>query len=219
VAPDPKDETLRVLAVSKSNLGPIPPSLSYRIVQASAASMIEWVGIADSTANDLLVAQGSEAEPAGARADAEGFLQDLLAEGPVAAKDAHRQARDVGISSRTLARARVSLGVKTSKHGGRFGGDPGWYWELPAPEDAKPPEDANRFWVAPSGKLASSGGREATVLAFVRPADPPDQAVYHHLGHDYRPGDTLPDGRVVESIDAGIPVLLKAKVEPPEEVV
>jgi hypothetical protein len=159
VAPDPKDETLRVLAMTKSNLGPIPPSLSYRLVQAGDVSQVEWLGISESSARDLLMIESSSSDSSGARSDAEGFLLELLAEGPVAAKSAISQAREAGIAPRTLQRARAGLGVRTTKTGGRFGGENAWYWELQAPEGAKAPEDASPFGKAPSAFLAPSGGQ------------------------------------------------------------
>ena len=153
VAPDPKDETRRILAVSKSNLGPVPPSLAYRLVAAGDTSRIQWEGEADCSARDLLAVQSTEGEPAGARAGAEDFLRELLADGPVKAKDVRREARDAGVSDRTLDRAKAQLGVRATKAGGRFGGDPAWYWELP--ESLKDAKDANSQGWRPSGNVAS----------------------------------------------------------------
>jgi hypothetical protein len=46
------------------------------------------------------------------------------------------------------------------------------------------------------------------------PQDPPGN-VYRRAGKDYRAGDTLPDGRWIESVEDGIPVLIKRKPKPP----
>jgi hypothetical protein len=35
--------------------------------------------------------------------------------------------------------------------------------------------------------------------------------VYHHVGRDYRTGETLPDGRLVESVESGIPILIRPR--------
>src|SRR5215831_4546597 len=60
------------------------------------------------------------------RREAEEFLRENLS-APAAAKDMEEHARAVGISSRTLARARKRLGVIAEKGGM----DKGWTWHLP----------------------------------------------------------------------------------------
>ncbi len=50
-------------------------------------------------------------ETRSARDEAVEWLRALLAAGPVAAKDAQRQAREVGIADRTLKRAKLTAGV------------------------------------------------------------------------------------------------------------
>ena len=141
VAPDPKDETRRVLAMSKSNLGPIPPSLAYRIVPVGDTSRVEWEGEVDCSAKALLAVQREDGAPAGPGEEAESFLREVLADGPAPARDVQRQAKEVGISYATLRRAKDRLEVHATKLGGRFGGDPAWYWELKvliSAEDAHP---------------------------------------------------------------------------------
>lgn len=145
VAPDPRDSTRRVLAVSKSNLGPIPPSLAYRLVAAGDTSRLEWEGITDWSAGDLLAAQRDDGDGAGPREEAEGFLRELLADGPVRAKRVRAQAEGAGLSWMTVRRAADRLGVTREKAGGHFGGDPGWFWSLkvfPKAEDAHPQNES-----------------------------------------------------------------------------
>jgi hypothetical protein len=131
VASDRDDPELRVLASVKSNLSAPPPSLSYRLVPEGDVVRVAWEGPVDVTAAALLAAQGSD-EEAGGRGGAEAFLRELLAEGPCSSKEVFHQAREAGISEITLKRAKASLGIKAHKLGGRFGGDPGWCWEMPA---------------------------------------------------------------------------------------
>jgi hypothetical protein len=186
VAPDPKDETRRVLAVSKSNLGPIPPSLAYRLVQAGDVSKVEWVGIAECTAKDLLVIQADEGDTGGARGAAEAFLRELLAGGPVSAKDARRQADEAGIAWRTLRRAQVALGVRATRIGG-LGAEGRWYWEMDSAHDlsdAKTATDPLRGPIQKDGHLreglatlpdqASDHGAQAITAVPGRvPSEPP----------------------------------------------
>lgn len=130
VAADPRDPGRRVLAVTKSNLGPVPPSLAYRVVHAEDASRVEWEGPADCSARDLLALQVEEdGDGRRAREDAEGFLQELLAEGAMPAKDVDRERQTAGISERTTRRAKARLGVRVRKEGSPGGGR--WVWSLP----------------------------------------------------------------------------------------
>jgi hypothetical protein len=56
----------------------------------------------------------------------EGWLRDTLARGPGRGRDNIRDARDNGISPRTLHRAKANLAIKVRKLG--FSG--GWEWSL-----------------------------------------------------------------------------------------
>src|SRR5205823_8055188 len=62
VAPDPDDASgqRRVLATTKSNLGPMPPALAYRLVTApNGAAAIRWEGPTGHTAASLLAGAAS----------------------------------------------------------------------------------------------------------------------------------------------------------------
>ena len=65
-----------------------------------------------------------------AREEAEAFLRQVLADGAVAVDTINEQANALGITERTLKRARAALKVKASRVGG-FGGDGGWTLSLP----------------------------------------------------------------------------------------
>ncbi len=62
----------------------------------------------------------------------EAELDERLADGPVLAKEAMKEAEDTGHTKGTLRRAKARLGVKSRKRG--FSGPHEWY--LPAPHDA-----------------------------------------------------------------------------------
>jgi putative DNA primase/helicase len=80
------------------------------------------------TANEALAAANEAAKTRGdAMREAKQFLRDLLEEGPVAAADAAEKAAAEGINSKTLNRARKTLGVIAEKDG--FQGP--WKWRLP----------------------------------------------------------------------------------------
>ncbi|MEE8253605.1 MAG: hypothetical protein V3R17_06695 [Hyphomicrobium sp.] len=62
--------------------------------------------------------------PAAAREDAEEFLREALANGPVPATQLQGEAKDLGIAQRTLDRAKGRVGVRSRRREGH------WVWEL-----------------------------------------------------------------------------------------
>ncbi|MCI0348960.1 MAG: AAA family ATPase [Acidobacteriales bacterium] len=127
VAKDPDSEGQIVLAQTKSNLGPPMPSLSYKIEpDASGVPRIQWQGSSSQTATSLLAATVGDPGESGALADAKEFLRAELAGGPRPQKELFAEARRVGISQKTLRRAKAALRVKSSKEG--F--DAGWHWSI-----------------------------------------------------------------------------------------
>lgn len=130
VANDPDDPDRRVLAISKANLAPSGhPSLGYRVVtdDAHGVGAIEWLGESRHEARDLL--RDSDEPRRGAVSDAVAVLHELLADGPVPAKEAKAYCLEAGIASRTLDRAKKQLGVRARPH--LNGEQKRWIWELP----------------------------------------------------------------------------------------
>ena len=129
VARDPEDDARRVLAQSKSNLGPPAPSLGYRIVAAGDAAAVEWLGESGHSAGALLAASATDAEGRSALEEAREWLGGLVLEGAVPAADVQRRARADGIADATLRRAKSALGVRSRRQG--FGPGSLVVWELP----------------------------------------------------------------------------------------
>lgn len=129
---DPSTEDRRVLACSKSNLGPEPTSLGYSLANdpAHGAGRIQWHGDSKHTSADLLAT--AEDDNDGALDQAKEFLLDVLGDGPIPTKDLSTKAKELQISDRTLKRARASLKVKSSPAAG--GPRNGWMLSLPDPE-------------------------------------------------------------------------------------
>jgi hypothetical protein len=154
VGEDPANEGRRVVAHHKSNLAKAGPSLAFEI----AEGRFRWAGLSNLRADDLLASR----DPAGVapRREAESFLQDVLAAGPVAAREIERQAQELGIARSTLFRAKRDLGVVAARIGG-FGDRGAWQWSLPEPVTT--PKSAT----VPSrevGTLSSWGQNPAVVL-------------------------------------------------------
>jgi putative DNA primase/helicase len=132
VAKDPDDESRRIVAVTKNNLAPEPPSLAFQLVPdvATGAARIEWLGESHHRAPALLALPSSE-EDGSALEEACEVLRTILADGPLAAKAAEREAYDAGISRATLLRARKAAGVIAERIGG-LGSAGRWEWRLSA---------------------------------------------------------------------------------------
>jgi hypothetical protein len=119
----PDDPAQRALVQVKSNLGQFGPSLGYTI---EADGKFRWTGESRLTATAILAPE-TNGEEAGAMAEAEYFLVSALAEGPRPAKAIYAKAEQLGISERTLKRAKNELRVgsrKSSMNGS-------WEWLLP----------------------------------------------------------------------------------------
>jgi hypothetical protein len=172
---DPDNEGRILFLHAKNNMARKQQGLAYRLVQTLVgkpgkeqdilASYIVWE-------NEPVVMSADEAlratEDGGDRkalAEAVEFLQDRLSSGAVVpAKEAEEHARALGITPRTLRRARKKLGVIPEKSGL----NEGWTWRLP-PEGGQgtPKMSTTNIW-PPSDKLAAfeEGQPESKLAAF-----------------------------------------------------
>ena len=124
---DAEDFQTRALVHIKSNLAPMGVAIGYELRDDG----FYWTGESSLTAAQILATESGETiSPLN---EALSFLKDELADEALAAKDVYRDAEGVGISKRTLNRAKAQLGVTSRKHGekGKRGGGI-WVWELPA---------------------------------------------------------------------------------------
>lgn len=130
-AKDDEDETgqRRILAVQKCNIGPEMPSLMYRIVSADGeAACVEWLGESSKTAGQLL-GQPRDPTERDEATEAELWLRDRLADGPVDVVDIFREGQKLGFTQRMLRHAKAKLNATASRQG--FGKDGVWRWYLP----------------------------------------------------------------------------------------
>lgn len=133
-APDPNsppDIRRMVIAVTKSNIGPMPSALLYHTEhdESGACSRLVWDGASAFQADDL-TSSPPDAEERSARQEAIEFLRDMLKDGPVPSNELIAQAAAAGISERTLRRAKDILGVDAKRGHGPM---PGWKWSLKQP--------------------------------------------------------------------------------------
>lgn len=135
---DPEHE--RVLAGIKSNLAAPRPALRYRLVKAPAAEsgtpsrvMVDWRGECTLSASDLLRSADGDADERLALAEAQEWLRSMLASGPAPARDLLAKCKEIGVSERTLRRAKVALDVVSQRDA--FGAQGSWSWALPPAPD------------------------------------------------------------------------------------
>src|SRR5215217_4479209 len=136
VGPHPDDEDLRVLAGQKSNLGPLPESLKYRIETAeNDSARVKYEGTVELKPQDLLKGLQDEEERSAAD-EARDFLRSVLAGGVRKESNSVKaEAKSLGISETTLNRVKRSIGVKSVKIGET------WFMSLPDDDDGSGPDD------------------------------------------------------------------------------
>jgi putative DNA primase/helicase len=150
--PDDASGQRRIVSVNKTNLAAKATSLAFVQVDVPELSTyrIQWHGQSTQTAASLLSGPQS-AEERSALTDAVAFLRDCLAMGEVNARDVFTQARNAGISEASTRRAKIVLGVQSTRIGDGLKGS--WQWRLPVqypPQDAQGAQDAHGFH-APMG--------------------------------------------------------------------
>ena len=113
---------------------------------------LAWLGPCAWTTEELLARSVRKTGASGPRDQAGDFLAGLLAGGPRTVRDIWESAKEEGLASRTLHRARQELGIRSVRvcvDGKRFS-----YWLLPSQRlpDSVPPEaipsDLEK-WLAP----------------------------------------------------------------------
>jgi hypothetical protein len=129
-ARDPDDETRRVLAVTKSNLGPAAASLAFTVEgAANGAGCVRWLGESAHRANDLVHDDGDSDERATAQ-DLRAFIREMVETTPRTQREATAAIRAAGftVTDRTVQRARKAAGVAVKRHG--FGPGSTVIWAL-----------------------------------------------------------------------------------------
>ena len=134
VAAKEEDSERRVFTRAKSNNSVDTGGFSYSIEpitvkQGIIATRIVWGEALQGSSRSILAdVEGEETSDASALGRAKQFLNQQLANGPVAAKELFERAREeLNTSEKTLRRAKEDAGIIAKKAG--FGA--GWTWELP----------------------------------------------------------------------------------------
>ena len=114
------------LAQAKTNLGPLAPTLTYRI----DGGRLAWTGVSSVTA-DQLTAVAPTRDQAPARATAAEWLASKLSNGPLRAEAVRAMAESEGVASwRTIQAAKTDIGVESRLRYEDDGGARFWEWYL-----------------------------------------------------------------------------------------
>ena len=125
---DPENANNLAIVHIKSNLAKKGPTQGYQLRDDNFC----WTGESTLTQAQILAGDDSSGSVS-ELAEAIAFLKEGLADGALSQRNVYQDAKGVGISERTLNRAKAQLGVITrhlGEKGKRGGGD--WTWELPA---------------------------------------------------------------------------------------
>jgi|GEM_PF-5845721 len=109
----------------KSNLVPHASAQGYRVTSGTCAAVIEWLGPAAVTVEEA--ALGAKLEPGGVLYATQ-WLVRVLSSGEVLASGILRQAKEAGISERTLERPKAKLNVMSRQI--RVGKEARWAWSM-----------------------------------------------------------------------------------------
>jgi hypothetical protein len=164
---DGEREQRHLLLRAKSNIGPDGDGFVYELRQGElpsfpgvSASSVIWGKAIYGTARELLTEAEQKDDDHGN--DAASFLRDLLAYGPVAAKDIYKEAESAGYSRDTMKRAKSRIGVKAVKQGMQGG----WVWRLLSTESSKESVEGSEgsTQTSPPPSLSSAMERESFTL-------------------------------------------------------
>jgi putative DNA primase/helicase len=144
VTRDADDATRRLFLPVKNNLAPLGSGLAFRLEQrivgddgkGIVGSSVVWDAEPVTVTADQAL-QAADAQSSGDRTErtqAEEFLQEILADGPVAAAAVKQEAAAAGLSWATVRRAQNRLEIRPARRaesGDGLGGRGHWYWSLP----------------------------------------------------------------------------------------
>lgn len=123
-------EDRRILARSKSNIGPDDGGYEYQLMQSEPlpginASYVSWGTSVAGSARELLSDPNEQDSDGKSAVDsASSFLREVLKDGLTPCKSIQAEGKDAGISWASIRRAAESIFVVKKK------GAEGWYWKL-----------------------------------------------------------------------------------------
>jgi hypothetical protein len=113
----PDNPDIRVLAISKSNIGTVNESLEFQLTNDDTynCARIEWIGSSKLTADNLYESQNLEEKSLSD--EAKEWLEEFLSQGGMDKATIQREAQKLGISVKSLRLAREKLGITPKRQG------------------------------------------------------------------------------------------------------
>jgi hypothetical protein len=129
VAKHPDNPDLCVMATIKCNLSAHPDPMAFGFTHDGC---FKWQGVTEVDVAQLMASPRGD-EDRNELQEAINFLQELLADGPIAAIQAEAERKEAGISEAKLRRAKKSLGVVSARFNkqGANRGKGEWRWYMP----------------------------------------------------------------------------------------
>ncbi len=125
---DPEDETRALLACAKTNLGPLPRTLAYRIVKSNALARVEWLEEIDMTANEAMGGSGWKPR----RVVAKDWLIERFRERQEwSSEELFSRGKQEGISRDAIFEAKKVLDIPKARRTALENGDIEWHWWVP----------------------------------------------------------------------------------------
>jgi putative DNA primase/helicase len=182
--PDPSDEegdqgAQKALTRAKNNLARSTVSATFTIVERTIGGGIKAPSLTRGedrqiAADDVV----SDHETRSATEEAAEWLRELLAAGPVPAKDVWKRAREVGIAERTLKRAKRNAGA-ISESTRDINGFAGWAWTLRSTNRDGPLDTLGTLGPLPQGKKANKANSSNGAKYEPQPTDAQIQAAFN----------------------------------------
>lgn len=131
-------ESKRILARSKSNIGPDDGGFGYVLEQAEAvpgidAQRVVWTEAVEGEARDLLADAAQDSDDTSSDGAVETLRGLLVPDCWTPQSSVQKDMKDAGFTPKQTRRASEKLGVKKQK--GTSGKEDGWYWRLPPGRD------------------------------------------------------------------------------------
>jgi putative DNA primase/helicase len=121
-APEDGAEPRRVLLRSKSNCGPDTGGFAFGLERVEVARDVEaqrvrWLEAVHGSARDVLAEVEAPDDDPESPGDVADWLRELLADGPLPAREVKKHATDAGLSWRSVQRAMRRAGVEARREG------------------------------------------------------------------------------------------------------
>lgn len=117
---DPEEPAKRAIIHLKSSLTMAGPAIGFELTPEG----FFWTGLSSLTVGALFRPDIQAEEDRSTIEEAESFLLEALAAGPMPARELVQEAKDCGISKRTLDRAKKKMNIRSRKEGEQ------WFWIL-----------------------------------------------------------------------------------------